>query len=118
MLGRLRALFVPPLELDPDREMSRIARLGMLIIVVGMLGLAGWAATAPLSGAIIAPGYVKVDMNRKVVQHQEGGMVKEVRVRDGEHVKRGQTLLVLEDLRVDAALEMLRQQLEDRKSVV
>ena len=109
MLARLRALFIPSLELDPDREMRRVARVGMVIIVVGVLGLTGWAATAPLSGAIIAPGYVKVDMNRKVVQHQEGGMVKEVRVRDGERVKRGQTLLILEDLRVDAALEMLRQ---------
>ena len=116
MLARLRALFIPPLELDPDREMRRVARIGMVIIVVGVLGLTGWAATAPLSGAIIAPGYVKVDMNRKVVQHQEGGMVKEVRVRDGEHVKRGQTLLVLEDLRVDAALEMLRQQLDSERA--
>lgn len=116
MLARLRALFVPAPELDPGREMRRVAALGMAIIVVGVLGLAVWAATAPLSGAIIAPGFVKVDMNRKVVQHQEGGMVKEVRVRDGERVQRGQTLLVLEDLRVDAALGMLRQQLDSERA--
>ena len=40
-------------------------------------------------GAAIAPGVVKVDMNRKTVQHQEGGIVGEILVRDGTRVKAG-----------------------------
>jgi HlyD family type I secretion membrane fusion protein len=66
---------------------------------------------APLTGAIVAPGFVKVDLNRKVVQHQEGGIVREIRVRDGDHVKQGQVLVVMEDVKVDAALDQLSIQL-------
>jgi len=52
-----------------------------------------------------------VDLNRKVVQHQEGGIVREIRVRDGDRVKQGQPLVVIEDVRVDATLDMLSIQL-------
>ena len=116
MIARLRALFVPALEIDPGGDMRRVARAGVAVIVFGVLGLGGWAALAPLSGAVIAPGFVKVDMNRKVVQHQEGGIVKQIKVRDGERVKRGQPLIVLEDVRVDATFELLLQQLESERA--
>jgi len=66
---------------------------------------------APLSGAIVAPAFVKVDLNRKVVQHQEGGIVREIRVRDGDMVKQGQPLVVLEDVKVDSTLDLLSIQL-------
>jgi len=69
-----------------------------------------WVILAPLSGAIIAPAFVKVDMNRKVVQHQEGGIVKQILVRDGERVQMGQTLVVIDDVRLDATLDLLRTQ--------
>jgi HlyD family type I secretion membrane fusion protein len=91
-------------------ELTRIARGGLAVVALGLLALGTWLVLAPLSGAIIAPGFVKVDMNRKVVQHQEGGMVKRVFVRDGEHVQLGQTLLVIDDVRLDATLDLLRTQ--------
>jgi HlyD family secretion protein len=50
----------------------------------------------------VAPAFVKVDLNRRPVQHMEGGIVREVLVRDGELVAQGQTLLVLGDVSVDA----------------
>jgi HlyD family type I secretion membrane fusion protein len=78
--------------------------------VVGVLGLGAWLVLAPLSGAVIAPGFVKVDMNRKLVQHQEGGIVKQVLVRDGEQVRQGQILVVIDDVRLDATLDLLRTQ--------
>jgi epimerase transport system membrane fusion protein len=92
-------------------ELRRLVGAGLLIIVAGLVGLGGWTALAPLSGAIVAPGFVKVDLNRKVVQHQEGGIVREIRVRDGDRVKQGQPLVVIEDVRVDATLDMLSIQL-------
>lgn len=91
-------------------ELTRIARGGVAIFVVGVLGLGAWLVLAPLSGAVIAPGFVKVDMNRKLVQHQEGGIVKQVLVRDGEKVRQGQILVVIDDVRLDATLDLLRTQ--------
>jgi HlyD family type I secretion membrane fusion protein len=55
---------------------------------------------------------VKVDLDRKVVQHQEGGIVSRILVRDGDRVQAGQTLLTMEDIRVDATNELLRTQLD------
>ena len=57
---------------------------------------------APLSSAVVAPAYVKVDLNRRPVQHAEGGIVREVLVRDGQQVRQGEPLLVLGDVSVDA----------------
>ncbi|MDH3320266.1 MAG: HlyD family type I secretion periplasmic adaptor subunit [Betaproteobacteria bacterium] len=91
-------------------ELTRIARGGLAVVTLGLLALGVWLVLAPLSGAIIAPGFVKVDMNRKVVQHQEGGIIKQVLVRDGEHVRQGQVLVVIDDVRLDATLDLLRTQ--------
>ena len=116
MLAKLwnsaREVLVPTEEVDADTDMKRIVRAGLIVIGSGVAAFVIWSSLAPLSGAIIAQGFVKVDMNRKTVQHQEGGIVKEIKVRDGDKVSLGQPLIVLEDLRVDAAVELLRQQLD------
>jgi len=88
-------------------DYKRIARAGLLVMALGVVVIGAWAAVAPLSGAIIAPGFVKVDLNRKVVQHQEGGIVREIRVRDGDAVRQGQALVVIDDVKVDATLDQL-----------
>jgi len=68
-------------------------------IVVGVLafGLGGWASTAQISGALIAQGSVVVDSNVKKVQHPTGGVVGELRVHDGDHVKAGDILVRLDE---------------------
>lgn len=97
----------PHTELHPRPIMRR----GLLLMVLTCLWGGGWAALAPLSGAIIARGVVKVDTNRKTVQHLEGGIVKELRVREGDRVEAGQTLLVLADEQVRATLDLVQGQL-------
>src|SRR5205823_9248649 len=97
-------------------ELRRLVGAGLLIIAAGVIALGGWTVVAPLSGAIVAPAFVKVDLNRKVVQHQEGGIVREIRVRDGDTVKQGQTLVVLEDVKVDSTLDLLSIQLIAERS--
>src|SRR5205085_7863180 len=92
-------------------ELKRLVGSGLVIIVAGVLALGGWTVLAPLSGAIVAPAFIKVDLNRKVVQHAEGGIVREIQVRDGDRVKQGQTLVVLDDVKVDSALDLLSIQL-------
>jgi HlyD family type I secretion membrane fusion protein len=94
----------------PGTELTRLARAGFAVLALGALVMVAWVVLAPLSGAIIAPAFVKVDMNRKVVQHQEGGIVKQVLVRDGERVQQGQTLVVIDDVKLDATLDLLRTQ--------
>jgi HlyD family type I secretion membrane fusion protein len=101
----------------PD-DIRPIVRTGVLIIAGAVIAFAIWAFYAPLSGAVIAPGYVKVDLNRKVVQHQEGGIVRAVNVRDGDRVTQGQELVVLDDVRIDAQLDLLRTQLEAERAKV
>lgn len=80
----------------------RLVRAGCWIVLGAILPIGLWAGFAPLSMAVVAPAFVKVDLNRRPVQHLEGGTVREVLVRDGQHVKAGDPVLILGDVRVDA----------------
>jgi epimerase transport system membrane fusion protein len=93
-------------------QLRSLSRLGAAVIVFGFLGAIAWAAMAPLSGSIVAPGLVKVDTNRKTVQHRDGGIVSEILVREGDVVRQGQPLVLLDDARVDASFDLLRSQLD------
>jgi len=83
-------------------EAARLGRWGMAVLVLGLLPVLAWMAFAPLSSAVVAQAYVKVDLNRRPVQHAEGGTVREVLVRDGQWVRQGEPLLILGDVSVDA----------------
>lgn len=85
-------------------EASRLARWALVVLLLGVLPVAAWLALAPLSSAVVAQAVVKVDLDRRPVQHAEGGIVSEVRVRDGQQVAQGEPLLVLGDVAVDAEL--------------
>lgn len=85
--------------------------IGMLIVFVTFGIFGTWAATAPLDGAALAPGVVTVQSYRKTIQHLEGGIVKELHARDGDMVKAGDVLIVLDDTQVRAENGMVRGQL-------
>lgn len=107
---------MPPPALDAAAaaaaEMHRLLRTGLAIIAMALAALGLWLALAPLSGAVIAAGVIKVESERKGVQHQEGGIVRGILVRDGDIVRAGQPLILLGDVQVDATLELLRLQLD------
>jgi HlyD family type I secretion membrane fusion protein len=84
-----------------------LSRAAALVLALGVLPVMAWMALAPLSAAVVAPAFVKVDLNRRPVQHAEGGIVREVKVRDGDHVRQGDPLVVLGDVSVDADLNRL-----------
>ena len=88
-----------------------IRRLGLTIVVVvfGIFGI--WAAVAPLSDAVHGSGTVTVQNYRKTVQHLEGGIVKELYARDGDLVKKGDPLIVLDESQLSAEYESTRNQL-------
>jgi HlyD family secretion protein len=70
---------------------------GSILVCLLVIGLGGWASTAQISGALIAQGSIVVDTNVKKVQHPTGGVVGELFVRDGDHVKAGDVLLRLDE---------------------
>jgi HlyD family secretion protein len=70
---------------------------GVAVVLVLVFGVGGWAATSEISGAVIAQGQIVVDTNVKKVQHPSGGIVGEVRVRDGDSVKTGDIVVRLDD---------------------
>jgi HlyD family secretion protein len=86
-----------------------IAGLAVVVVLAG--GLGGWASTAEISGALIAPGSIVVDSNEKKVQHPTGGVVGEVRVRDGDLVKAGDVLVRLDDTVTKASLAIVTKNL-------
>jgi membrane fusion protein, epimerase transport system len=87
------------------REARSLVRWGVLVLMLGLLPLAAWLALAPLASAVVAPGVVKVDLNRRPVMHAEGGIVREVRVRIGQRVAEGDTMFVLGDVAVNADMQ-------------
>ncbi|MDI7861381.1 HlyD family type I secretion periplasmic adaptor subunit [Rhizobiaceae bacterium n13] len=90
---------------------SRHNWIGYLTLAFLVLGIGAWAFFTRINGAIIAGGIVEVETNRQVVQHQIGGVVGEVFVKDGEVVKAGQLLLRLDDTFDRAELAIVESQL-------
>ena len=88
------------------------ARLAYGLVLVAFGGLGAWAAYAPLDSAAIAPGQIEVESRRKVIQHLEGGIIKDILVKEAERVKEGQVLFRLEPIQARASVDMLRQQLD------
>lgn len=81
---------------------------GIAVILVAFGGFFGWAASASLDAAAVASGTVIVDSKRKTVSHLEGGILKRLVVQEGDLVKEGQTLMLLDDTRARSELERLQ----------
>ncbi|CAM5507497.1 HlyD family secretion protein [Aquamicrobium terrae] len=80
-----------------------------LLLTFGVFGT--WAATAPLASAVVAPGTVSVESNRKTIQHLEGGIVSEIVAKEGEIVKPGDIVLKLDPTQAQGAYTVLRNRL-------
>ena len=96
---------------EPSSNWRSLVRIGggILVFSVGILG--SWAAVARLDAAAIAPGVISVESYRKTIQHLEGGIIRDILVRNGAAVTEGSVLLRLDRTRTDAAEETYRQQL-------
>jgi HlyD family secretion protein len=104
-------LTLPEVPAPAERPRTRGTVLfGFVAIAVFFGAFAAWSSLAPLSEAAIAPGMIKVEGTRRTIQHLEGGIVREILVRDGERVRAGQVLVRLDDIRAGADLETLRTQ--------
>jgi HlyD family secretion protein/epimerase transport system membrane fusion protein len=81
---------------------------GVAIVALVFGGFGLWSALAPLASAVVAPGSIVVDTNRKQIQHLEGGTVKSILVHEGERVQAGQVLVQLDDTLPRANLAILQ----------
>ena len=97
---------------DPFTSGARIGRAGALAIALVFGAAAAWLCLARLDGSVVIAAQVKVEDERKAVQHLEGGIVSALLVRPGDKVKAGQALLQLEEVMADAAVEGLQDQLD------
>src|SRR3954447_16287724 len=88
-----------------------IAAVVVAILLVG--GIGGWAATSEFAGAVIAQGQLVVDTNVKKVQHPTGGVVAELRVRDGDFVNIGDIVIKLDDTQTRANLAIVVKGLDE-----
>lgn len=98
---------------DPRRAIRRLNLVGFALFIVVGGGFAGWAATAELSGAVVAPGQIVVEGNDKKVQHPTGGVVSEILVREGDVVEAGQVVMRLDDTVTRATLGVVRSQIDE-----
>lgn len=85
--------------------------VGLVVVMVLAGGFGGWASTAQISGALIAPGSIVVDSNSKKVQHPTGGVVGELKARDGDIVKAGDVVVRLDDTVTKASLAIVTKSL-------
>jgi HlyD family secretion protein len=97
-------------EIPSTTRRSIRAHLVAGVAVVALLagGLGGWASTVEISGALIAPGAIVVDTNVKKVQHPTGGVIGELRARDGDVVKAGDIVVRLDDTATRASLSIVK----------
>ena len=82
--------------------------LAVSVLLVG--GVGAWAATTSLAGAVIASGNVVVESNSKKVQHQTGGIVGEILVKEGDRVSAGDVIVRLDETMTRANLQIIAQQ--------
>jgi HlyD family secretion protein len=97
-------------------EARAIRRLTLLAFATGILligGIGGLAAAIRINGAVITHGTLVIDSYVKPVQHQKGGRVDRVLVRNGDHVRTGQVLIRLDDTQTKASLAIVSRRLDE-----
>jgi HlyD family secretion protein len=103
----------PPVDLVLDAPAPRTrgtTTLGLAAILVFFGSFAAWSFYAPLSEAAIAPGTLRAEGQRRTIQHLEGGIIRDILVRDGDRVRAGQVLMRLDDVQAASGLETVAAQ--------
>jgi protease secretion system membrane fusion protein len=93
-----------------DVDESRYVKVGWTVVLVGIVGSLLWAGFAPLSKGTPVQGTVVVAGNRKTIQHPTGGIIRDILVQDGDHVKAGQVLVRMNDVQTRSQNAAIRAQ--------
>ncbi|HEV7718785.1 MAG TPA: HlyD family type I secretion periplasmic adaptor subunit [Arsenicitalea sp.] len=103
-------------EYQDLKSLSRHAMLALVAIMGLFGGLIYWASTVDIAGAVMGQGTIAVESYAKRVQHQEGGIVKQILARNEDHVTAGQLLVVLDDTSISANLKIVQTQLHEAQA--
>src|SRR5262245_2898837 len=95
------------------QSIRQYLRGGFAVVILLAGGVGGWAAATDIEGAVIASGVLVVDSNVKKVQHPTGGIVGELRVREGQRVKAGDVVVRLDDTVTRANLAIVSKGLSE-----
>lgn len=97
------------------RKYSRAGYI-ILFLTFGVLGV--WAYFAIIASAVVAPGVVSLESDRKIVQHLEGGIVQDILVREADTVQQGDPLLILDNIQVSSEIAVLEQRKAASEAVI
>lgn len=95
---------------EAQKALRRPILIGGAIILFFVLGAIIWAIITPLASAITAPGFVRVESNRKIIRHNTGGIVRAIPVKEGQRVAANQPLLVLDKVQAQASVDVFQSQ--------
>src|SRR5471032_1081078 len=95
---------VSPLTVHTDPR--AYSRVGWFIVLFGVVTFLIWACFAPLDKGVPMSGTVTKEFNRKAIQHQTGGTVEDILVKEGDLVKKGQTLVRMNAVQVNAQAQI------------
>ena len=93
--------------INTNSSLRRFQLIGFasVVVIVGVVG--SWSVLTELNGAVIAPATIMVESYSKKVQHKEGGIVSEIRVKDGDRVEVGQPLVILDNTETKSELAII-----------
>lgn len=98
----------------PPRWRARFPiAVGLLALVALLGGIGYWSVTARIAGAIVSSGMIQVESNRQVIQHPDGGVVGEIRAKDGDVVAAGDVLIRFDDTLLRSELAIVEGQLDE-----
>lgn len=80
---------------------------GIVVLGATFMGFGVWGSTAPIAGAVVTSGVFVATGQNKIIQHLEGGVIREILVREGDIVEQGQTLMLLDEVTPRAELRRL-----------
>ena len=100
-----KSKYVEVNEKEISKQIKTPIKFGLVAIAVAVGFFGIWSGFAPLDSSSIAEGFVKLSANRKTIQHHEGGIVDKILVKDGDEVKKGQVLVILNEAKTKSDLE-------------
>jgi len=98
----------------PSTTTGGIIAFGLFVVFTIFGAFGGWAAYAPLASSSVAMGKVSADLDKKTIQHLEGGIIDNIYVKNGDFVEKDQILLKLKDVQIKAQLKIMQSQYQDR----